>query len=140
MQRRCKTKQQVDFIINVDKVVQKHLQKEVYTLEEVKAITTTEPELTNAKAMVTQILTNAGADFKGQIEEYRKYVYDQLNYNLNLSWTDVKAVGDNQKISKTPNMATILFWSGQRKGPYGTHVAGDCCTNTKQQYRRRWDC
>ena len=118
-------KQQVDFIINVDKVVQKHLQKEVYTLEEVKAITTTEPELTNAKAVMTQILTNAGADFKGQIEEYRKYVYDQLNYNLNLELDGRKAVGDNpEDIKNTKYGNNIVFGPDKEEALHGTHVAG----------------
>ena len=119
-------KQQVDFITNVDKVVQKHLQKEVYTLDEVKAITTTEPELTNAKAVMSQILTNSsGADFQAQIKEYRKYVYDQLNYNLNLELDGRKVVGDNSEdIKNTKYGNNIVFGPEKEEALHGTHVAG----------------
>lgn len=119
-------KQQVDFIMNVDQVVQKHLQKKAYTLDEVKAITTVDPELLNAKTVMTQILTNAaGADFAGQLEEYRKYVYDQLNYNLNLELDGRKLVGDNPNdIKNTKYGNNTVAGPEKEEALHGTHVAG----------------
>ena len=118
-------KQQVDFILGVDKVIQQHLQKEVYTLDDVKAITTTAPELTNAKAVMTQVLTNAGPNYKEEIEEYSKYVYDQLNYNLNTELDARKVVGDNPKdIKNTRYGNNIVFGPDKKEALHGTHVAG----------------
>lgn len=118
-------KQQVDFILNVDKIVQKNLQKEAYTLEEVKAIATADPELLNAKAVMTQILSNSEGNFKEQIEEFRKYIYDQLNYNLNLELDGRKLVGDNPNdIKNTKYGNNMVSGPEKEEALHGTHVAG----------------
>src|SRR6478736_2862905 len=77
-----KDKKQVDFLIDNDKAIQKYLNKENYTIEDLNAIVTTDADLSKSKMIMTRILTNAGPTFRAEIEDYGKYVYDQLNYNL----------------------------------------------------------
>src|SRR6187431_933754 len=44
-----KDKKQVDFLIENDKAIQKHLNKENYTIEDVEGIATTDPDLSKSK-------------------------------------------------------------------------------------------
>jgi subtilisin family serine protease len=119
-------KQQLDFILAGDKAVREHLKKENYTLEDVKAIQTTDATLLQYKGMMTQILSGTPkAEFDAQMVEYKNYVYDQLNYNLNPEFDGRKIVGDN------PNdLNDKKYGNGNVIGPkkdgakHGTHVAG----------------
>lgn len=118
-------KQQVDFILANDKIIQNHLNKKNFTLDDVKSIAAVAPDLVNAKAVMTQILTNAGDEYHEQIEEYRKYVYDQLNYNLNLELDGRKVVGDNvNDLKNTKYGNAIVFGPDKEEATHGTHVAG----------------
>jgi subtilisin family serine protease len=118
-------KPQVDMIAKADKDVKTLLKKEKYTLADIKTITTTDPELSKSKAIMTQIATQAGEGFQEEINSYIEYVYDNLNYNLNVNFDGRKAVGDN------PNdINDKKYGNGNVKGPdvedalHGTHVAG----------------
>lgn len=119
-------KQQVDMILTADKAVRDYLKKTNFTLEDVKGMNTTDPALLQYKAMFTQILSaTPKAEFDSQIEEFKNYVYDQLNYNLNTEFNGRKLVGDN------PNdMNDKKYGNNNVIGPkkesakHGTHVAG----------------
>jgi subtilisin family serine protease len=117
-------KPQVDMISKADKDIRTYLKKEKYTLADIKGITTTDPELTKSKAIMTQIATQAGEGFQEEIKSYIDYVYDQLNYNLNVNFEGRKT-GDNPD-----DMTTKFYGNGNVKGPdvedalHGTHVAG----------------
>ena len=120
-----KDKQQVDFLIAADKSIQKHLNKEVYTVEDVNNIVTTDADLTKNKMVMTRILTNAGPDFRPEIEDYRAYVYDQLDYNLNKDFDGRKIVGDNPDDIKTTKYGNnIVYGPNKEESLHGTHVAG----------------
>jgi cell wall-associated protease len=120
-----KDKQQVDFLMGADKAIQKQLNKEVYTVEDLNAMGTTDPDLTKIKMVMTRILTNAGPTFRAEIEEYNKYVYDQLNYNLNKAFDGRKIVGDNpEDITNTKYGNNIVYGPDKEEALHGTHVAG----------------
>jgi subtilisin family serine protease len=74
--------------------------------------------------IMTSIATQAGEGFQDEIKSYIDYVYDQLNYNLNVNFNGRKT-GDNPD-----NMDSKFYGNGNVKGPdvedalHGTHVAG----------------
>ena len=118
-------KPQVDMIAKADKDIRTHLKKEVYTLADLKSITTTDANLNQSKMIMTSVATQAGEGFQDEIKEYIDYVYKQLNYNLNVNHNGRKLVGDN------PNdINDKKYGNGNVKGPdvtdglHGTHVAG----------------
>ncbi len=118
-------KPQVDMIAKADKDIRTHLKKEKYTITDIKAITTTDADLLKSKAIMTSVATQAGENFQDEIKEYIDYVYEQLNFNLNVNHDGRKLVGDN------PNdINDKKYGNGNVKGPdvtdglHGTHVAG----------------
>ncbi|MFD0863195.1 S8 family peptidase [Sungkyunkwania multivorans] len=121
-------KNQLDFILNVDKTLQNHLKKETYTKEEVEAIDTEDKEVVQAKQIMLQILNGqemSKADFDKEIKNFQDYVYDQLNYNLNVNFDGRKVVGDdpynfNDKNYGNPN----VIGPNKEDAGHGTHVAG----------------
>ena len=119
-------KQQLDFILAGDKAIKDHLKKENYTLEDVKAIQTTDAALLQYKGMMTQILSSTSkAEFDGQMKEYKDYVYDQLNYNLNTEFDGRKIVGDNPNDINDKKYGNGNVIGPKKEGAkHGTHVAG----------------
>jgi cell wall-associated protease len=118
-------KQQVDFLTATDKKIQTHLSKENYTIEDLNAIVTTDPDLTKSKMIMTRILTNAGPTFRAEIKGYSDYVYGQLNYNLNKEFDGRKVVGDNPAdIKDTKYGNNIVYGPDKEEADHGTHVAG----------------
>ncbi|RAR72855.1 S8 family peptidase [Flavobacterium aciduliphilum] len=115
---------QVDMISKADKDIQTYLKKETYTLEDLKTITTTDSGLLRSKMIMMSIASKAGDGFQEEIKSYVDYVYDQLNYNLNVDFNGRK-VGDNPD-----TMEMTHYGNGNVKGPdvedalHGTHVAG----------------
>lgn len=120
-----KDKQQVDFLLSVDKSIQENLKKEVYSVEDLNGIDTTDPELGRNKMIMTQIMTDAGPTFRTELNEYGKYVYNQLNYNLNKEYDGRKVVGDNpEDIKNTKYGNNIVYGPDKEEADHGTHVAG----------------
>lgn len=117
-------KPQVDMFANADKDIRTYLKKEKYTLADLKGITTTDAGLLKSKTIMTSIATQAGEGFQEEIKSYIDYVYDQLNYNLNVDFNGRKT-GDNPD-----DISTKFYGNGNVKGPdvkdalHGTHVAG----------------
>ncbi len=118
-------KKQVDFLLNAHKTVQTFLKKESYTPADLNTIVSTDPTIGKSKMVMTQILANAGPDFAAGLEEYREYVYGQLNFNLNKEFDGRKIVGDNpEDIKDTRYGNNIVFGPDKEKALHGTHVAG----------------
>ena len=118
-------KKQVDFIIATNESIQKHLNKENYTLEDLNAIVTTDAALNKSKMIMTQIIGQAGPNFNKEINEYKTHVYDQLNYNLNLEFDGRKVVGDNPEDINDKKYGNNVVYGPDKKGAlHGTHVAG----------------
>lgn len=119
-------KQQLDFIVNAEKALVGYFKKNNFTLEEVKAIPATETSLSQAKAVFTQVLSNSTkADFDKQIEEFKDYIYGQVNYNLNVDFDGRKIVGDNpDDLQDTKYGNNNVVGPEPKEAKHGTHVAG----------------
>ncbi|SHI85504.1 S8 family peptidase [Flavobacterium haoranii] len=120
------TKQQIDMIVGADKAIKDYLKKDNFTLEDVKAMQTEDPTLSQYKAMFTQILSNTSKeDFDKRIKGGVDYVYDQLNYNLNVDFNGRKVVGDNpEDINDTKYGNNNVIGPNPEDAKHGTHVAG----------------
>lgn len=120
-------KQQLDMILAADAAVTKQLGKSDYTLAEVKGIKATDQGLMQSQAIISQVLAQFPDKkaFDNEMKEYKEYVYDQLNYNLNTEFDGRKLVGDNPNDfnDKKYGNANVI---GPKKesGKHGTHVAG----------------
>jgi len=124
-QKMLKNKFQVDFIIAADKNVREFLNKEDYTLEDLKGITSTDKKIYQSKMIMLSIAEDAGEGFRGDINDYKEQVYDQLNYNLNKEFDGRKILGDDPENFNNKNYGNNVVYSGERKDSFhGTHVAG----------------
>lgn len=120
-----KGKKQVDFLIKTNEDIQKYLNKQDYTLEEVKAIETTDPELTRSKTIMIKIINQAGPGFNKELNAYKEQVYEQIDYNLNLEYDGRKVIGDNPDDIKDTKYGNNVVYGPDKKGAlHGTHVAG----------------
>ena len=119
-------KQQLDFIVNAEKQLATYLKKSDFTLEEVKAIPATESALAQPKALFSQILSSTPkAEFDAQIEEFKDYVYGQMNYNLNVEYDGRSIVGDNPNdLKDTKYGNNNVVGPEPKEAKHGTHVAG----------------
>ncbi|HTO34883.1 MAG TPA: S8 family peptidase [Flavobacterium sp.] len=119
-------KMQVDFMVNADKALKKHFQKDIYTLEDIKTISTTDTELGRYKLMMMQILENTSKEeFDQQLEKYVDYAYDQVNYHLNLEFDGRKLTGDNPDDINDRNYGNNnVIGPDKKQADHGTHVSG----------------
>jgi cell wall-associated protease len=122
-----KDKEQVDFLLEVHNTIKKELNKTTYKLEDLSTITSTDPKVSRSKDIMTQIFTNAGPTFdpEAELEEYRKQVYGELDYNLNKDFNGRKVLGDNPDDIKNNHYGNnIVFGPDKEEALHGTHVAG----------------
>ncbi|MEO6174655.1 MAG: S8 family peptidase [Flavobacterium circumlabens] len=120
-------KERIDYLLKAHKTIKTTLNKEKYSIEDLKSITSTDENVINSKEIMSQIFTNVGPTFdpESEFEEYREYVYDQLNYNLNKEYDGRKIVGDNPEDIKDNHYGNnIVFGPDKEKALHGTHVAG----------------
>lgn len=120
-------KERIDYLLKAHKTIKTTLNKEKYSIDDLKSITSTDENVINSKEIMSQIFTNVGPTFdpESEFEEYREYVYDQLNYNLNKEYDGRKIVGDNPEDIKDNHYGNnIVFGPDKEKALHGTHVAG----------------
>lgn len=124
-QKALEDKQQVDFLLSTNKSIQTFLKKDEYTLEELQAIVTFDEGLNRSKQIMAQVIGQAGPKFNSEIEGFRKYVYDQLDFNLNKEFDGRKAVGDNpDDLNDKKYGNNIVYGPDKEEALHGTHVAG----------------
>jgi cell wall-associated protease len=124
-EKMLKEKFQVDFIVAADKNVREYLKKDDYTTEDLNGITTTDKKLYQSKMVMLSMIEQAGEGFRDEINDYKEYVYDQANYNLNKEFDGRKPVGDNPEDLKDKKYGNNVVYSKDRKDSlHGTHVAG----------------
>ncbi len=117
-------KPQMDMIAKADKDIKANLNKEVYSIEDIKSITTTDSSLNRSKMIMMSVASQIGADFQDELKGEMDQVYNMLNNNLNVNF-DGRKVGDNPD-----DMKETHYGNGNVKGPnvedalHGTHVAG----------------
>jgi len=120
-----KNKFQVDFIVAADKNIREFLNKDNYTVEDLKGITSTDKKINQSKMVMFSIAQEAGDGFRNEINDYKEQVYDQLNYNLNKDFDGRKVLGDNPEDITKKYYGNNVVYSGERKDSFhGTHVAG----------------
>lgn len=119
-------KQQLDYILGGDKAIKEYLKKDNYTLDDVKAIKTTDKTLLEYQQMMIQILSyGTRKDFDAQMAEFKEYVDEQLNYNLNTDFDGRKIVGDNPNDINDKKYGNNNVIGPKKEGAkHGTHVAG----------------
>ncbi len=126
-EKALKDKEQVDFLMEVHKTIQNALNKKTYKIEDLSALTSTDPKVARSKMVMTQIFTNAGPTFdpEADFEEYREQVYDEIDYNLNKDYDGRKVVGDNPDDIKNNHYGNnVVYGPDKEKALHGTHVAG----------------
>ncbi|MBN9285414.1 MULTISPECIES: S8 family peptidase [Flavobacterium] len=117
-------KQQLDFILNASNTIKKHLKKDTYTLEDIQKIQTSEPALSQAKMVMSQVLPQTGNDLT-KIDEFKDQVYSQVNYHMNLQFDGRKLVGDNPNDINDKKYGDNNVIGPVKSGAkHGTHVAG----------------
>jgi cell wall-associated protease len=116
----------VDMFLKADKTVREFLKKEDYTLEELNDMPSVKYELFQSKRMMQSFAEQSGGkNFREDLNEFKDYVYDQLNYNLNKEFDGRKIVGDNPEDINDKKYGNNVVYSKDRKDSlYGTHVAG----------------
>ena len=118
-------KPQMDMISKADKAIKTHLNKELYTVEDLKKISTTDSALNQNKMIMISVASQVGPNFHEDLKDQMDQVYDMLNYNLNVKHDGRKIVGDNPD-----DINDKKYGNGNVKGPdvkdglHGTHVAG----------------
>jgi cell wall-associated protease len=124
-QKMLKNKFQVDFIVAADRNVREYLNKENYTLDDLKGITSSDKKIYQSKMVMLSIAEDAGENFRGEIMDYKESVYDQLNFNLNKEFDGRAIVGDNPEDINDKKYGNTVVYSKERKDSFhGTHVAG----------------
>ena len=118
-------KQQVDFIMTADKTIQDFLKKDNYTLEDVKAIESTDPSISKSKQVMSAVIPQAGPNFRVELGEYKEQVYDMLDYNLNVNFDGRKPLGDDSENFNVKSYGNnTVYGPDKKQALHGTHVAG----------------
>lgn len=119
-------KQQLDFIQNAQKTLADALGKKDFTLDDLKELKSNDQSVMQARNIFMQILANSSReDLNKELKSFEKYVYGQLNYNLNIDFDGRKPVGDDPF-----NFSDRNYGNNNVIGPdleevtHGTHVAG----------------
>ena len=122
---KTRTEQTLANIIESDAVLAKHLGKPVYTIDDLKAIVSQEPEIKKSKEVIEKILSGGTL-----VAEEKKSVQKQLdNYNSFLNGDDAK-INFRKVLNDNPNDITDTKYgnnnvTGDLSGSlHGTHVAG----------------
>ncbi len=115
----------VDMLIGAHKAVAEYLKKDTYTIADLKEIQTTDPKLNRSVRMMLGVAAQAGENFVSEVTGYHKYIYDQLDYNLNTEFDGRKVVGDNpEDINDKSYGNNTVYGPDKEEAMHGTHVAG----------------
>ena len=117
----------LEAVNNSDELLKKHLNKEVYTKEDVSKIKTTDQQLQQAVAIISQMFTikDSISEVKEELKDGVKHFTDQLNYNLNIEFDGRAVVGDNpEDITDTKYGDNNVTGPTKEGAKHGTHVAG----------------
>lgn len=118
-------KETVDLLADADKTIREYLKKENYTKEDLNNIASVKYDLFRSKKIMLMYAEDTGDNFRESLEEFKEYVYDKLNYNLNKEFNGRKPVGDNPEDIKDKKYGNNIVYSKERKdSSHGTHVAG----------------
>lgn len=116
----------VDMFLKADKTIREALKKDDYTLEDLENMSAVKFDLFQSKRMIQSFAEQSGNEnFRDDLNEFKDYVYDQLNFNLNKEFDGRKVVGDNPEDINDKKYGNNVVYSKDRKDSlHGTHVAG----------------
>ncbi|MFY7811668.1 MAG: S8 family peptidase [Flavobacterium sp.] len=119
-------KPQVDFYVDAFTNMKEYLKKETFTIEDLKTIETTDEKVLKNKEMFTKILSKTSlSEFTKEIDEFKEYVYGQLNYNLNKEFDARKLLNDDANVWNTKQYGNNnVIGPVAKDSKHGTHVAG----------------
>lgn len=114
-------------VSSADDAISKHLKKKAYTKEEVNAISTTDPALQQAVAIVKSVygydFDTVGA-FKKELNDGILHYNESLDFNLNRDFKG-RTTGDNPDIlNDKPGYGNGNVKPRVKTESHGTHVAG----------------
>ncbi len=110
-----------------DEVLKKHLGKETYTKEDLAKIQSSDEQIQQGVAIMSQMFTFAEtvSEVKKELNGGIEHFTDQLNYNLNLDFEGRSIVGDNpDDINDTDYGNNNVIGPSKDDAKHGTHVAG----------------
>lgn len=117
-------KAQIDYIYamyqKAKKTIQKHLNKESFTAQEVDAIQSADADVKQARSLLLRIYEQGGNETA--LDDYYDYLKKGLDYGYNLNFDPRSIVGDNYS-----NTTEKGYGNNEVEGPdaeHGTHVAG----------------
>ena len=118
--------QQIDYMLGLVQTIAGHLKKDSFTLEEVKAISSNDEKVTEAKDRMERVLSSGTLeDFKNRIKNYENNTNTQLNYHFNKNFNGRKLTGDNaDDITDTKYGNNNVIGLDKDEALHGTHVAG----------------
>ncbi len=130
-------KQQTTQILNIvkesDLAIAKHLGKDVYTKEEVAAISTTDlslqrsvnviQQMFNYEDSIPEVIRLIEADI-AQFEKALSYYSEKLDYHLNVAFNGREVVGDDPYTFKDVSYGDGNPMYRNKEESHGTHVAG----------------
>lgn len=119
-------KQQMDFINKADQKIRAELKKDNYTVEDLKALTSSDQLINAVKPQLIQILSSISKEeFDKEIKGGKEHYDDQIEYNLNLKFDGRKIVGDNPDDINDKKYGNNNVTGPVAEGAkHGTHVAG----------------
>ena len=125
-QARTQLESMLTAVNSADEAIKKELKKDVYTLEEVEKITSTNATLTQSKLIMQQMFSFGLpiADLKNEIKKELESSLATLNGD-NLKQNYRKILGDNPKdIKDTKYGNNNVIGPDKEEALHGTHVAG----------------
>jgi subtilisin family serine protease len=119
-------KRRIEFLMNADKALKEQLKKDNYTVEDLKGLTTADPNLNAVKNNFIQILgAISKEELDSELQRAKEHYDSKLNYNLNLKFNGREIVGDNPEDINDRSYGNNNVTGPVKEGAkHGTHVAG----------------
>lgn len=118
-------KENVDVLLKADKTIGDFLQKDNYTISELKDMPSVKFDLYDSKRIMLSYANQRGESFHDDLKSYKDAVYDKIDYFLNKDFNGRKPVGDNPEDITNKKYGNNVVYSKDRKDSlHGTHVAG----------------
>lgn len=119
-------KQQIEFVVNIDKKIRKELKKDNYTADDLKNLKSSDPMINAVKPQLLDMLEQRSKEeLDKEIQDGLEYVQNKIDYNLNTKFDGRKIVGDNPNDFNDRDYGNNNVTGPVKDGAkHGTHVAG----------------
>lgn len=126
-ERKTQNDQVLPVITSSHNAISKHLGKKEYSLEDVKAIKTTDRNLLRDKDIITQSFgfgIGSIIETIDAFEQQKKQIDDQLNYNLNKTFSGRKTGDNPEDLNDKIGYGNGNVKPKEASESHGTHVSG----------------